>query len=195
MTIKIIVVLLLSKKIWFTFRSLWILRHSAVLSSASMPATLLNPFQTDTLTKVMTGWQHVGSKVTGQKMLYILCSRSTMVWLESTKHTYTMLKLIHQMMGKDTSKMAANSKSHAIFHTAYDWSQGYSCCLGDGIWCESVNWLYSTEGDADISTYFSVSGIFSTTAEPVLAFQFPEMEVRLWENHAMRIGYTIFQIT
>ncbi len=36
------------------------------------------------------------------------------------------------------SKMAANSKSHAVSQTAYTGAIGNSCCLGDGIQCEGV---------------------------------------------------------
>ena len=50
-----------------------------------------------------------------------------------------MLKLIQTRTELRQSKMAANSKFHAVSQTAYARALGYSCHVGDSIWHEGVN--------------------------------------------------------
>ena len=77
-----------------------------------------NPFQSDTLPKVMAGC-HIRSKVIWQKILQISCSRSILPCgklREHSKWAYTTFKLIQR---RAEENQRANSKSYAVSQTEY----------------------------------------------------------------------------
>ncbi len=69
---------------------------------------LINPFLSDTLTNVMAAC-YFGSKVKGQKILYIICSRSILLCVMIRKHTNDLhyVQVDSDEVGRQ-SKMATN---------------------------------------------------------------------------------------